>query len=327
MTKTPSEAKTMSRRSSFFRLIVLAVVAAVVGAGSFASHPARAQAQASADAGGPYRAYQALLNEFLTTMSTKPLTTRLDYEALYIAPGRHERLAGIRRDLLERSPSAMSPKERTAWAINTYNFLVIDAVTDNLFEKRMSRGKYDSRNAYVRRAHSSVTEIYVDGYKFFDANVVEIDSMRYSLNTFERHFLFGDFDRTAGKAPPPSLDPRAHFALVRAAKGCPPLLPRAFRPESLDAQLDAAVRAALANPNQLAIDSLSSKVVGSELFYWYSADFGGLEKAFQFALKYAPDSLRRAISARKVTRFDGNVDLDWKLNQTPTNRPAPVVKG
>jgi len=327
MIPTPFEAKTLSRRSSVLRLVLLAIVAVIVGAGALASNRARAQAQASADAGGPYAHYQSLLDEFLTTTSTRPLTTRFDYEALYIAPGRHERMAGIRRDLLDRSPPAMSPKERTAWAINTYNFLVVDAITDNLFEKRMSRGKYDGRNAYVRRAHTSVTEIYINGYKFFDANVVEVDSMRYSLNTFERHFLFGDFDRTSGKAPPPSLDPRVHFALVCAAKGCPPLLPRAFRPESLDAQLDAAVRTALANPNQLAIDSLSNKVVGSELFFWYSADFGGPEKAFQFALKYAPDSLRRAISARKVTRFDGNVDWDWKLNQTPTNRPAPVVKG
>jgi hypothetical protein len=318
---------TMSRRSSYLRIAVLAVVAVIVGAAVLASNRARAQAQASADAGGPYAHYQSLLDEFLTTTNTKPLATRFDYEALYIAPGRHERMAGIRRDLLERPPSAMSPKERTAWAINTYNFLVIDAVTDNLFEKRMSRGKLDGRNAYVRRAHSSVTEIYVEGFKFFDANVVEIDSTRYSLNAFERHFLFGDFDRTAAKAPPPSLDPRVHFALVSAAKGGPPLPPRAFRPESLDTQLDAAVRAALANPNQLAIDSLSNRVVGSELFFWYPADFGGPEKAFQFAMKNAPDSLRRAISARKVTRFDGNVDWDWKLNQTPTNRPAPVVKG
>jgi Protein of unknown function, DUF547 len=326
MTPTPPEASIMSRRSSFLRLVVLAVVAVIAGAGAFASSRARAQAQAPADAGAPFAGYQSLLNDFLTTTSAKPLTTRFDYEALYIAPGRHERMAGIRRDLLERSPSSMSPKERRAWAINTYNFLVIDEVTDNLFEKRVTRGKYDGRNAYVRRAHSSVTEIYIDGFRFFDANVVEIDSARYSLNGFERHFLFDDYDRLSGKAPPASIDPRVHFALGRASRGCPPLQPRAFRADSLDAQLDAAVRSSLAHPNQFAVDSLS-KVVGSELFFWYPADFGGPEKAFQFAVKNAPDSLRRAVSTRKLTRFEGNVDWDWKLNQTPSNRPAPVVKG
>lgn len=65
-------------------------------------------------------------------------------------------------------------------------------------------------------------------------------------------------------------DPRTHFALVCAAYSCPPLLNRAYRGDSLYAQLDKRANLFL-NMDELNDFSSSPKV--SVLFDWYSRDF------------------------------------------------------
>ena len=198
--------------------------------------------------------YQKLLDEYLVVTSPpgQPLETRFDYIALERREDHATKFALISQELLNVEPSRMKDTERLAWAINAYNFLVIQAVTENMFEPFHVRQKGQKKFIY-RNRHSTVETMSVGGEKFFEATVVEIEGRSYSLNTFERHFVFADYDSTKRQAPPKRLDPRAHFALVCAAKGCPPLRRRCYRADSLDQQLETASREALAEPGPPAL--------------------------------------------------------------------------
>src|SRR5262245_11645023 len=272
------------------------------------SGKASSAATASPAATAPdFSGYQQLLNDLLTVISApgKPLDTRFDYEKFYDMRGRFERCSRIRRQMLVVPPSAMEERTRLAWAINMYNFLVIQTATEYLLVPGRGRLRYEGPR-----------QIATPRGPFFKAPLFEIEGQKYSLDTFERHFLFADFDRVKGGPPPAALDPRVHFAVVCGAIGCPPLQPRAFRADSLDLQLQAATRNALALPRHLEFQEQTGRVQASAIFQWYTADFGGIDKAFAFVMKYAPAKTRAAIERRKVTMISGMTTWDWNLNQT-----------
>jgi len=252
--------------------------------------------------------YQELLNELLTVISApgEPLDTRFDYEKFYDMRGRFERCKRIRRQMLAAPPSAMDERTRLAWAINLYNYLVIETATEYLLVPERGRLRYKGPR-----------DIKTPMGPFFQAPLVEIEGAKYSLDQFELHFLFADFDRDKGGPPPASLDPRVPFAVVCGAIGCPPLQPRAYRGDSLKIQLENATRNALALPRHLAFLEASGRVQASAIFQWYPADFGGMEKTFDFVLKYAPARTRAAIEQRKITTISGMTAWDWNLNQAP----------
>ena len=251
--------------------------------------------------------YQQLLNELLTVISApgEPLDTRFDYEKFYDMRGRFERCKRIRRQMLAVPPSAMDERARLAWAINLYNYLVLETATEYLLVPDRGRLRYKGPR-----------DIKTPMGPFFQAPLVEIEGKSYSLDQLELHFLFADFDRAKGGNPPAALDPRVHFAVVCGAIGCPPLQPRAYRGDSLERQLESATRNALALPRHLVFQEATGRVQASSIFQWYTADFGGIDKAFDFLLKYAPAKTRAAIEQSKVTSIAGMTAWDWNLNQT-----------
>jgi Protein of unknown function, DUF547 len=261
--------------------------------------------------------YESLLADYLvvTSAAGQPLETRFDYIKLHDNVGRFGRMSRIRNDLLAVPLSKMSRPERLAWAINTYNFLVLELTTENLLDRNISA--YLRVQGYSGVARNSVQQIQIDGAPFFEAPVIEIEGKSYNLNTFERQFVFDGFDPKSGGKLPRALDPRAHFALVCAAKGCPPLRPSAYRAESLEVQLDRATREALASPSHLRWSADTGILYASSIFNWYAADFGGTDGAYGFLLAHAPPAVAEALRARPNGRIDQFIVWDWKLNSVP----------
>ncbi len=253
-----------------------------------------------------FSSYQQLLDQHLWTVSEPgaPLETRFNYEGFYDEKGRAERMFRIRRQFLSVDPARLDVKNRRAWAINFYNFLVLDQVTDHLLIPGKTRQRY-----------LSVRDIRPGGEDFFKVPVVRVDTVEYSLDAFEKRFLFEDFDRKPGATPPPGLDPRIHFAIVCGAIGCPPLQPRAFRADSLDLQLDAAVRQTLAHPNHFRHTPGSRNVQLSAIFFWYAPDFGGSTRAVAWAAKYLPAPARAEVQKIQDGALTSQINWDWKLNQ------------
>jgi hypothetical protein len=117
-------------------------------------------------------------------------------------------------------------------------------------------------------------------------------------------------------------EPRVHFALNCASRGCPRLPQRAFTAEALDAQLETEARRFFAEERNLRIDHQTRTVHLSPILDWFESDFTDwYERAYpgepgtllNYAALYAPDEtaeqLRRA--AGYTIRF---VPYDWRLN-------------
>jgi hypothetical protein len=108
-------------------------------------------------------------------------------------------------------------------------------------------------------------------------------------------------------------DARVHVAVNCASRGCPPLLAEAFAAERLDDQLDAQMRAFLADTSRNRIDAAGRKLELSSIFDWFGEDFerdAGDLKAY--LARYLPgDEASKAWIGRAKVSF---LDYSWKLN-------------
>src|SRR5215471_11901628 len=98
-----------------------------------------------------YSGWSDLLHKYLVVLHTKgkPWDSRFDYEQLYVDEGiwtkhRSDALSALHTQLLSVDPTDMTPAERTAWAINAYNFLVIERMTLYLLVPGRKFMRYDS---------------------------------------------------------------------------------------------------------------------------------------------------------------------------------------
>lgn len=171
-----------------------------------------------------------------------------------------------------------------AFWLNAYNVLVIKEVIEN----------------YPIPSPQSVAG-------FFDGKKYLVAGEWLTLDELEKERLFKQF-----------RDPRMHFALVCAARSCPPLMRGGYRPGVLEQQLNDITPRALNDPAFVRVDTVRKKVIVSHIFQWYASDFSeaaGSITAFinqyrnkplppDFTLEYMP--------------------YDWRLNDSPdSNRALP----
>lgn len=111
-------------------------------------------------------------------------------------------------------------------------------------------------------------------------------------------------------------EPRIHFALVCAARGCPPLRPRAYVGATLEADLDEQGRLFMAQSDKNRVDRQSGILWLSPVFDWYGRDFIEGDKSLAHALArwMSPDDAQHVRSNRLKIRF---TEYDWALNDTP----------
>lgn len=196
--------------------------------------------------------------------------------------------------------------ERMAFWINLYNALIIDAV--------ITFG--------VRK---SVNEIP----GFFWKAAYCINGMRYSTLDIEYGILRANIGHPVIPGPqfeendPRSqysleeLDPRIHFALVCAARSCPPIA--VYTAEQLDQQLDLAASAFI-NGSGVEIDRQQGQVWLSKIFQWYAPDFGGpflgfgdMSPVLEYVERYLgdEDDQNWMKSTKPRIKFS---PYDWRLN-------------
>ncbi len=144
----------------------------------------------------------------------------------------------------------------------------------------------------------------------FKDRFVELFGERMSLDDIEHGRLRGD---------PALFDPRVHFAVNCASKGCPPLRPAAFNGSSLDAALDEQARIFLSDRTKNGMNPLTNRLVLSPIFDWYTEDFGvpGRQGELAYLSRYA-DSLGLDDDAVRALN-EGSIkiewsDYDWALN-------------
>lgn len=164
--------------------------------------------------------------------------------------------------------------ERKAFYLNAYNLTVIKAVVD---------------------AYPLTSVMKLPG--FFDKKEHAIAGELLTLNELET------------KLRKVYADPRIHFALVCGARGCPRLRAEAYAPATLDAQLTNQARKVLQDPQFIRVEAGGKKVLVSEIFKWYEADFKATSKSTLAYINQFRGS--KAIPATAAIDF---YSYDWTLN-------------
>lgn len=108
-------------------------------------------------------------------------------------------------------------------------------------------------------------------------------------------------------------EPRIHFAVNCASKGCPLLNDKPYVPEKLDMQLEEATKNFLKDRTKNRFDAEKMELHLSNIFKWYGADF---EKASgQVVVFVAPKMASSQKEEDLIKKAKVNfLDYDWSLN-------------
>ncbi len=241
------------------------------------------------------------------------------YAGWHALLGRHVSAAGVDYDGLKADEQALrqfaatlavvgprsrpdlfpTEHDRLAYYINAYNALTLLGVIEHhpIDTIHDVRGRIEP----------------APGFGFFWALRFRLDGRGTNLYDLENKVIRPDFD-----------DARIHAAINCASGSCPTLQSVAFRPATLDAQLDAAVQGFVGSDVHVRYDG--DVVHLSSIFTWFQGDFEaharalGLEPdVLAWVEHYTLDPARRESAA--LARTDGAerrfMDYDWSLNRRP----------
>lgn len=194
----------------------------------------------------------------------------VDYRQIKKEPGQLNVLVKEIAEL-DLSNRRVTPDYLKAFYINAYNLLVIKQVVD----------RYPIEGP-----------LKVEG--FFDGIRHQVMGRKMTLDELEKGTLYAQFP-----------DPRLHFVLVCAAKGCPPLAGFSYTPTDLDKQLDARAREVLNLDWFIRVNNNEAQV--SQIFEWYKGDF----EAAEGSVKAYINQYREIGEKTKL----GYYEYDWSLNE------------
>lgn len=243
--------------------------------------PAFALAATTTKPGQPFSsdAYRRLLARHVTPGVIDGISSTLvDYGALGSDPDYVRALD----DFAAADPARMSRAERFAFWINAYNLMAIKTVID----RYPLRSIKDGGNLL---------------FPIWKKRVGTVGGKERTLDEVEHAILRPEFG-----------DPRVHFAIVCASLSCPDLRAEPYVAERLDAQLDDAARAFLANSSKgLVATAKGDGVRVSPIFKWFGDDFAGVGGVPVFLRANAPATVARAGLEPGSISY---LDYDWRLN-------------
>lgn len=149
--------------------------------------------------------------------------------------------------------ASVDKKTKKAFYLNAYNILVIKNVVN----------------------HYPISKP-LDVPGFFDQKKFKVAGSSLTLSDIENK-----------KVRPTFKDARVHFALVCAAKSCPPIAAYAFTPGKVETQLDVLTKKAMNSSSFIKVDNENKKVRLSMILDWYKSDFLAESKTIiEFVNKY-----------------------------------------
>ncbi|WP_460217792.1 DUF547 domain-containing protein [Psychroserpens sp. MEBiC05023] len=204
-----------------------------------------------------------------TFFKTNVSEGKVAYASIKSNPETLNELVNMVQDI---SVSKNNAKAYQAFWINAYNISVIKGIIDN----------YPIQSP-------------LDKPGFFDKTTYKIAGESITLNDIENKKLRAQYG-----------DARFHFVLVCGAIGCPPLINEAYKPSTLDIQLQEQTEAALNNPNFIKVKK--NKVELSEIFKWYKEDFIKSGNEIDYINRFRSEKLA---AKSKISYYPYN----WKLNK------------
>lgn len=194
-----------------------------------------------------------------------------------------ESLANFDIDSLE------TREQKLAFWINSYNALSIYGVVIKL--------KKDPK--FIEYGHGG----WFTRVRFFALQKFKVGGKEFTLRKIE-NFIREEFQ-----------DPRIHFALNCATRGCPLLKDGHYSAENIDAELDAAAKLYLGSKEGLVLDMDKKILYLSMIFKWYKKDFNATGTTLvEYVLPYISDDKSEFLEANKTTIKIKFLEYNWDLN-------------
>jgi hypothetical protein len=204
---------------------------------------------------------------------------RVDYAGLKKHRDALDKWLGYAAAVPEKEFDAWGRDERLAFLINVYNATTLRLIVD----------------------HYPIASIRKIG-PFWDPKAPWHQPV---VSLFGRKMTLDDLEQ--GVIRPKYKEPRVHFALVCAAKGCPPLRSEAYEGVRLSAQLDDQGRVFLSQKAKNDASPNGKIAYLSPIFKWYMADFGGTKASLlAFVKKWLPVEDNWTVDW---------TEYDWSLNE------------
>ncbi len=187
-------------------------------------------------------------------------------------------------DLLSRNhpnEKNWSKEERLAYWINAYNAFTIKLICNYYPVKSIKD---------IKSGIPFVSDTWTISF-------IKIEGKTYNLNDIEHGIIRPKFN-----------DPRIHFAVNCASKGCPPLRNEAYMASKLNAQLDEQAKNFINDGNRNKIQS-ANKADLSKIFTWFSGDF---KKAAPSVIAFINKYSNTKLSEKATLNYQ---DYDWNLNE------------
>ncbi|KLU07507.1 Uncharacterized protein DUF547 [Rhodopirellula islandica] len=148
------------------------------------------------------------------------------------------------------------------------------------------------------------------GYNIWNDLLLTVGGQPFSLNQMEHEVL-----RKMG-------EPRIHFAIVCASRGCPRLLNEAYTATRLEAQLTTNTKVFFANPNNFQYDPAQQLFRLSSILDWFGSDFGSDQAAQLRRISPYLPSQQAATAAAAGVGTVRYLDYDWGLNDQASSSNA-----
>ncbi|MDA1274558.1 MAG: DUF547 domain-containing protein [Verrucomicrobia bacterium] len=178
---------------------------------------------------------------------------------------------------------AWNEKERLAFLFNLYNAATLQLILDH----------------YPVKSIKDIGGFFSGPWK---QKVVRAFGRVFTLEHLEHEIIRKELN-----------EPRAHFSLVCAAKGCPPLRSEAYVAKRLDEQLDDQGRIFMRQRDKNRVDAGSRTLYLSPIFKWFSGDFEAKSgSVLNFVKPYFSKAEQLALNGGEFSiRY---TDYDWTLN-------------
>jgi hypothetical protein len=178
-------------------------------------------------------------------------------------------------------------QERLAFWINAYNAVTVKGILQ----------EYPTTSI---RNHTSERR---GEYNLWKSLMLNIGGQQASLDAIEHKVLR------------PMGDPRIHFAIVCASKGCPRLLNEAYVAESVETQLDANALHFFSVPQNFQYDVRRRTFKLSAILKWFGTDFGqGQAAQLKAIAKYLPTQEAQDAANANSVRLS-YLKYSWDLNE------------
>jgi hypothetical protein len=182
--------------------------------------------------------------------------------------------------LAQVDPQALSNDDRFAFYVNAYNAWTIKFIL--------------SRYPNLK----SIKELGSFLRSPWKKKLARIDGKILTLDNIEHDILRPQFK-----------DPRIHFSINCASKGCPPLLGEPYTGARLNQQLEGVATAFINDPQYNRLDN--NVLYVSKIFKWFAADFGN--DIVGFVKRYADGPMKTELEKHATLKLK-YLEYDWSLN-------------